>query len=117
MDVAFQHRLAALGQREQVVPARFGHRLPERGPGLRARAIGEPPGAHQHRGRRDVGDTAGADRDVKGLFGGAEQAVDIEPAAARNQRGITVEHRRELSERVAHMAIGSIQGRPPGDEP
>ena len=87
MQIALKRGLAALGQSEKVVPARPRRGLPMFRPGRRLRGKRKSPRPHQDRRRRQLDDTAGTDRGVKGMAGRPEPALAVEKAAARDQRG------------------------------
>jgi hypothetical protein len=98
LEVAFQHHAAALGQREQVVPAGIGHRLPEPPPSLGTAAHGEAPRAHDERPAHERGDPPGRDCHVERDGADADLETRIEECTAPDEVGIAVEQPRQLLE-------------------
>jgi len=79
---------AALGEREEIVPAGLGHLAPVPPPGLVGAADRERHGAHQARPALRLLERAAANGEMKGFGADIDPAVDIEPAAAAAQLGV-----------------------------
>ena len=79
---------AALGEREEIVPAGLGHLAPVPPPGLVGGADREGRGAHQARSALQTAEPAFANGEMEGLGADIDAAIDIEPAAAAAQLGV-----------------------------
>jgi hypothetical protein len=88
VQIAGQMRLAALGQRQQIVPSGFWFRTPILDPRLRRSGIAKTPGRHCFWHRGHFPDAAGTNANQEGAIGRPEQAIDVEQATGADQFGI-----------------------------
>ena len=110
MQIAFQHRLPALGQREQIVPARPRHRLPILPPTPRCRPVGKSPRAHQHRRRRQLDDPARADRDMKRMARSARAGIrNRENGRAQSTPALRSSQRGNSGKRLDDSGVGGVR--------
>src|SRR5215212_11003872 len=104
-QVAFKPGLAALGGSRIIITNGLGSGLTEFRPGGRRHAIGKAPGPHQDWRPDYFRDPARCKTDMKRMSCRPKQTLDIQPAPARDKRGVRIKHHGKSLERCGDGLI------------